>query len=265
MATPGACYRAAHEPVAVASRARMRLRCRACVPSCAAVDPGSGATAGRRRASGAERVHGRGRTAGRRRDVPRQHSLLRHGRVVTDRLAPLLAFSPAAEPAPVLRAGIERRGPRLSLRYVLGGAVRNVRLAERISEPRRLDDLWTQTCFEAFLAPARGDAYWEINLSPSGDWNVYRFDGYRRGMRPETRVPGAVTELDRASCGTVTLRAAIDLAPLPELASGALDASLAAVVQMSDGTLSYWAAAHGTDRPDFHRRGSFVIRLDASP
>jgi hypothetical protein len=179
------------------------------------------------------------------------------------RLVPLVAFAPAAEPAPVLRAGVERRNDRLSLRYVLGGAVRNVRLADRISEPRRLDDLWTQTCFEAFLAPAGGEAYWEINLSPSGDWNAYRFDGYRRGMRSETRVAGAVTELDRASCGTVTLRAAIDVGPLPELASAALDASVAAVVQMSDGTLSYWAAAHGTDRPDFHRRDSFVIRLAA--
>lgn len=183
---------------------------------------------------------------------------------MTDRLVPLIAFAPATEPAPVLRAGIERRSGRLSLRYVLGGTVRNVRLSERASEPQRADDLWTQTCFEAFLAPAGGEAYWEINLSPSGDWNVYRFDGYRRGMQPETRVTAAVTEFERASCGTVTLRAAIDLAPLPELALGALDASLAAVVQMSDGMRSYWAVAHETDRPDFHRRGSFVIRLGAA-
>lgn len=182
---------------------------------------------------------------------------------MTDRLVPLIAFAPAAEPAPVLRAGIERGAGRLSLRYVLGGPVRNVRLSARTSEPRRTDDLWTQTCFEAFLAPTGGDVYWEVNLSPSGDWNVYRFDGYRRGMQPEMRVPAAATELERASCGTVTLRAAIDLATLPELALGALDASLAAVVQTADGTLSYWAVAHETDRPDFHRRGSFVIRLGA--
>ena len=182
---------------------------------------------------------------------------------MADRLVPLQAFAPSAEPAPMLRAGIERRTDRLSLRYVLGGTVGTVRLSTRTSEPRRKDDLWTQTCFEAFLAPAGGEAYWEVNLSPSGDWNVYRFDGYRRGMQPETRVAAAVTELEHASCGTVTLRATIDLARLPELATSALDASLAAVLQTSDGTLSYWAVAHEADRPDFHRRAGFVIRLNA--
>src|SRR5262245_13161030 len=138
---------------------------------------------------------------------------------MADRLVSLVAFAPPTEPAPVLRAGIERQSDRLSLRYVLGGTVRTVRLSERTSEPRRKVDLWTQPCFEACLAPVGGDAYWEVNLSPSGDWNVYRFDGYRHGMRPEPRVTAAVTELERASCGTITLRASIDLAPLPELAS----------------------------------------------
>ena len=182
---------------------------------------------------------------------------------MADRLLPLIAFAAIDDPAPVLRAGIERDAGRLSLRYVLGGAVGNVRLPERIHEPQRADELWRHTCFEAFLAPVGSEAYWEINLSPSGDWNTYRFDDYRRGMRSEKRVTAAVTELERASCGTVTLRAAIDLRPLPELGRAALDAGLAAVLEAGDGTVSHWALAHEADRPDFHRRASFVIRLDA--
>jgi hypothetical protein len=184
--------------------------------------------------------------------------------MMTDRLVALTAFAAFTEPAPVLRAGIEREAARLSLRYVLGGAVRAVRLSERSAQPGRTDDLWKQTCFEAFLAPVGGEAYWEVNLSPSGDWNVYRFDGYRRGMRPETRVVRAATEIQRATCGTVTLRATIDLDPLPELQRPALDVGLAAVLQGGDGTLSYWSLAHDADRPDFHRRASFVMRLVAA-
>jgi len=182
---------------------------------------------------------------------------------MADRLVPLIAFAAPTEPAPALRASIERGARRLSLRYVLGGAVRSVRLPERTREPRRADGLWRQTCFEAFLSPAGDEAYWEINLSPSGDWSVYRFDGYRRGMQPETRVGAAAIELERATCGTVTLRAAIDVERLPELQRAPLEAGLGAVLEAADGTLSYWSVAHQADRPDFHRRASFVIRLDA--
>jgi hypothetical protein len=34
----------------------------------------------------------------------------------------------------------------------------------------RKDGLWTATCFEAFLALPDQSRYWEINLSPNGDW-----------------------------------------------------------------------------------------------
>ena len=189
--------------------------------------------------------------------------LLRDGRVMADRLLPLMPFETAGEPAPILRAGLERTAARLSLRWVLGGAVSSVRMPARAPAPRRTDDLWKHTCFEAFVGPAGGEAYWEINAAPSGDWNVYRFDGYRHGMRPEPRVATLSSDLERASCGTVTLRASIDVAPLPELVHGELDASLAAVLEAADGTLSYWSVVHAVSRPDFHRRESFVVRLTA--
>ena len=39
----------------------------------------------------------------------------------------------------------------------------------------RRDGLWKATCFEAFLALPNQSRYWEINLSPNGDWAVYSF------------------------------------------------------------------------------------------
>ena len=35
---------------------------------------------------------------------------------------------------------------------------------------QRRDELWTTTCFEAFLALPDQPGYWEINLAPNGDW-----------------------------------------------------------------------------------------------
>jgi hypothetical protein len=166
------------------------------------------------------------------------------------------------EASPVLRAGIERTGESLRLRYVLGGPI-GLRIPPAAGAPARLDRLWEHTCFEAFLAPAGSPAYWEMNLSPSGDWNAYRFDDYRAGMRPESRAGAPGIDVERASCGTLTVRATVDLARIRELTSAALDVSLAAVLEANDGTLSYWALDHGAAaHPDFHRRESFVLRLD---
>ena len=57
----------------------------------------------------------------------------------------------------------------------------------------RTDELWRTTCFEAFVRTDGG--YVEYNLSPSGAWAAYRFDGYREGMRGlEIAPPFIVTD-----------------------------------------------------------------------
>lgn len=169
----------------------------------------------------------------------------------------------AGEPGPVLRAGIERTAARLSLRYVLGGPLAHLRIPAPASSPRRTDHLWEHTCFEAFLAPAGAAAYWEINISPTGDWNLYRFDGYRGGMRPESRTQAPACVMERASCGTITMRATIDLTPIAALGTTALEVGLAAVLESNDGVRSYWALRHAGAAPDFHQRATFVVPLPA--
>jgi hypothetical protein len=58
------------------------------------------------------------------------------------------------------------------------------------------------------------------------------------------------------------LTATLPLAGLPELAAApALHAGLSAVIESADGALSYWALAHGGDRPDFHDPASFTMRI----
>jgi hypothetical protein len=36
---------------------------------------------------------------------------------------------------------------------------------------------------------------------------------------------------------------------------------LSAVIEAADGTISYWALKHPSDRPDFHHADSFAIQL----
>lgn len=182
---------------------------------------------------------------------------------MADRLVALRPFADDGDAAGVVRASVRRAGHRLVLRYVLAGPAARAVLPPA-AEPERRDELWRHTCFEAFLAPHGGEPYWELNVSPSGDWNVYRFDGYRAGMRPEPRAAAPAVKRHRARCGTLTVEAAFDMGGMAELAHGALDVALAAVLEAAEGTLSYWSVVHPADGPDFHRRDGFVVRLGAA-
>ena len=74
-------------------------------------------------------------------------------------------------------------------------ALKNLKASTgRESSKERQDNLWKHTCFEAFFARPDSEQYWELNVAPSGHWNLYQFDGYRSGGREE---PEAVTHRQR--------------------------------------------------------------------
>jgi hypothetical protein len=139
--------------------------------------------------------------------------------------------------------------------------------------PQRRDGLWQHTCFEAFLAPLGGESYWEVNLSPSGDWNVYRFAAYRSAQQLEesyTQLPftlmGPRPAPPQTSCQNPSVRVLLELdlcCPLPpELAqTPQLELGLTAVIEQADGALSYWALNHPGTEPDFHDRRGWSLRL----
>lgn len=205
-----------------------------------------------------------------------------------------LRSHPAIPPPPGLRLdarvlpGADPLRP-LHLCFELHGDLDAVRLPGEGAEGRvqgaRTDGLWRHSCFEAFVSavlsptPATVDEagggrepYVEFNFAPGGDWAVYRFDGYRAGMRPEPVTSEPTILLRReAQCLQIEVAAAWPL-PLP----GALPAAgespdvpvwrgrlgLAAVVETADGGLSYWALHHPAARADFHDPAGFVLGIE---
>ncbi len=121
---------------------------------------------------------------------------------------------------------------------------------------QRLDNLWLHTCFEAFLARPGEAEYWELNASPKGDWNLYRFNAYRTGglAEPKALAPGVTFSRDRFGC-----RCTIEIelhpwwrhAEIPEF-------GLTMVVEDGSNNLSYWALSHPGNQPDFHDRRGFL-------
>ena len=172
----------------------------------------------------------------------------------------LVVFGTADGLPPVtLRASVWRRARQLSFRLILSGTGYVTPDCEA-GGPQRRDSLWRRTCAELFVGVTGRPGYVEWNLSPSGHWNLYRFDGYRADGRPETAVADGSPRVTREG-GRLTIAATLPLAPLG-LADLPLEVGVCAVVESAAGVVSHWALHHPAARPDFHDRRGFVLRLD---
>ena len=154
---------------------------------------------------------------------------------------------------------INRQAHLLNIRYLLSGELSQVAIAAPADQPARQHELWQTTCFEFFLGLQGSDRYWEFNLSPSGDWNVYRFDNYRQGMQEETALTELPFAVDR-QLETLALSLNLNLEAIA-LAEQSLEVAITTVIQRQDGEISYWALAHTGSEADFHRRDSFLLHL----
>lgn len=179
---------------------------------------------------------------------------------MTEQLFSLIPFPKVNIPSIQINGQVNRQNGRLNIQYVLTGEAEKVSLPEKSVSPRRRDGLWASTCFEFFLAVPGRPQYWEFNISPSGDWNVYYMDTYRRvGFREETSINALPSEIQKYA-GGVTLNVDVDLNPL---ISGIdqVQLGISCVIQSIDRHESYWALSHPRPTPDFHLRDSFILQL----
>jgi hypothetical protein len=148
----------------------------------------------------------------------------------------------------------------LVFQYSLEADMSRLRVPQSGS-PRRADGLWKHTCFEAFVAISGAPGYFEFNFSPSQEWAVYRFDGYRAGMSPVGG--GSSPEISvRRFDHRLELDSAVRLQETAALGGKLhLRLALAAVIEEDNGRLSYWALKHAPGKPDFHHPDGFALEL----
>ena len=148
-----------------------------------------------------------------------------------------------------------------SLCYKLTGDLAQIRIPAPQPSIAK-DGLWEHTCFEAFIAVEGESGYHEFNFSPSGQWAAYSFSNYR-ARNPWTASQRPAIRFVKSD-GCLLLEAVIVAADLPQnKANKPLQLGLAAVIEASDGSLSYWALNHPEeDRPDFHHRARFILSLN---
>jgi len=172
----------------------------------------------------------------------------------------LKPFPGEGNPAGVTIGGsIARRADALSVRYEVRGNLSKVSIPVDAEAPRRKDRLWEETCLELFLGAADSEHYWEFNLSPAGNWNVYRFTRYRERMREEPVFPSLPFDI-RIGPEALELSMELDVGKIIR-AGETIEAAIAAVIGTTDGGKTHWALVHPTSRPDFHRRDGFALVL----
>jgi hypothetical protein len=145
---------------------------------------------------------------------------------------------------------------KLSINYQVFGDINKIQIPSPVKIPARKDGLWEETCFEFFLGVINSPAYWEFNLSPSGNWNVYSFSNYREGMKKETTFTSLPFEFEQKS-DHLSLKIKVNLDTIINNPQD-LQIAITTVIKDKDNNISYWALKHTGDNPDFHRRDSFV-------
>src|SRR5262245_42796001 len=160
----------------------------------------------------------------------------------------------------------------LDVSYAIEGDLRGLRVpparapAETGREPSVALRLWEHTCCEMFIARTGLPGYHELNFSPSGEWAVYAFERYRE-RRPLSLADAP--ELDpriavRSPPSKLAIEARIRLDRLsPVSAAATPPVALTAVLEETDGSLSYWALRHPSGRPDFHHADGYRLILPA--
>lgn len=157
-----------------------------------------------------------------------------------------------------VRVRVARDGARLALAYRLDADPAALCIPVPGAELPR-ERLWAHTCFELFVAGEGADAYREFNFSPSGQWMRFDFAAYRSSVSAPA---GPAPRLSQARTAEgLELAVELESALLP---AGDLRLGLTAVVEHADGSHSYWALRHPTDRPDFHHREGFALALKAA-
>ncbi len=168
---------------------------------------------------------------------------------------------PEAGPRPDIEISgfMTREADTLAIRYLLRGDLIDVEVPASSNPAARRIGLWEKTCLEFFLTREGSSGYWEFNLSPSGDWNVYRFEVYRQGLFEEpayTALPFSV----RRQSDRLELDLEFDLGRIIP-AEKNLEAAVSAVIKTKEGRETFWALTHPGRTPDFHHREGFILKL----
>jgi len=152
---------------------------------------------------------------------------------------------------------VETKGAHeIALTYDVTGETDKVRWPA-LSKSQFRRELWTSTCFELFVGIPNTENYLEFNFSPSTEWCGFSFRSYRNGRSDLRDLAFSRFDVTRTE-SSVSIHAQFEIPEtLLNFENSEYRSALSAVIEDTDGQLSYWADTHRSDVPDFHNNQSF--------
>ncbi len=170
----------------------------------------------------------------------------------------LSPFARNTAPTVKISGNIERQNNQLKILYRLEKSSPII-IPQIVNSPTRQDNLWEHTCCEFFIGLKNSTKYWEFNLSPAGNWNVFRFPNYRQYLAEEMAFDSLpFNVLQQADWLQLQLEVNLNKIISPEQS---LEVGVTTVIEDQDRQLSYWALSHPASEANFHHRDSWMIDL----
>ncbi|MEM8832592.1 MAG: DOMON-like domain-containing protein, partial [Cyanobacteria bacterium P01_G01_bin.19] len=154
----------------------------------------------------------------------------------------LVNFNSNVAPKIKISGDVSRLNNQLKIKYILTGELAEIIIPQANKSCDRRYDLWEHTCFEFFVRSKNSKKYWEFNLSPSGNWNVFYFLDYRLNIAEEQAFKSFPFEITQ-NPESLTVEAIVDLEKI-DIGDRKLDLAITAVIEDKTEKLSYWALTH---------------------
>lgn len=161
-----------------------------------------------------------------------------------------------------VHAEVNVSATQMKIAYMVEG-IENLLIPPPSPTPQFREGLWRHTCFEFFVRPNSLMHYVEFNFSPSGDWAVFGFSGYRVAQEKFDSSGMVVGVHCEKTTSSLQMEATLDRRALNKHfiqdKPWEFRSSLTTVLESLDQKISYWALNHGKIKPDFHLPETFVL------
>ena len=152
-----------------------------------------------------------------------------------------------------VKATIKLHENNLTLEYQVLGDLSHYHFPKQTKQ-ERANNLWLDTTFELFIAPVGSDEYWELNIAPSTQWNLYHFTSYKEGMKESNIIstPSIKTYVQHDK-----YRLTFNATVAHEHFDQALQINLCTILLDQNGVRHFYSIERREGDVDFHDRGGF--------
>jgi len=148
---------------------------------------------------------------------------------------------------------LEFRKDRLSLSFSLEGGLEDY-LFPAVCKNKKANELWKATCFELFLASSNEEAYYELNVSPSLEWNFYSLPTYRAEVKEVENVSLNINTFKKENTYEINMTLESDILDFESFDT----CNMTAILLTKNRERTFWSLKPMGDVPDFHNKEFFI-------